>query len=258
VHRPPVERGRQGAGGFDNGPMKQVTLGAHSIRYAEAGRQDAPRTLLLFNGIGAGIEVLEPFATAFGQVRVLAFDVPGVGGSPAPLMPYRMHEIAALTDRLLDHLDVDRADVFGVSWGGAAAQEFAIRHPDRCRTLTLAATCAGFVMVPGPAMGLPGLLARSRSADAALHPLHTKGWLYQWLALSCWTSWHRLHRVRTPTLVLMGCQDTIVPPINGRLLASRLRRATLEFVDCGHHFVLTRPGDIARRVERFMFEHPAR
>lgn len=238
--------------------MKQVTLGAHSVRYAEGGRPDAPRTLLLFNGIGAGIEALQPFAAAFGQSRVISFDVPGVGGSPAPLLPFRMHEIAALGERLLDHLGVDDADVFGVSWGGAAAQEFAIRHPDRCRTLTLAATCAGFVMVPGPATAVIGLLARPYWGNAALPRLNPRGWLYQWFALGCWTSWHRLHHLRAPTLVLMGTHDPIVPPINGRLLASRLRRATLEFVACGHHFVLTQPGDIALRVERFMFEHPTR
>jgi pimeloyl-ACP methyl ester carboxylesterase len=73
-----------------------------------------------------------------------------------------------------------------------------------------------------------------------------------------WTSWHRLHRVQAPTLVLMGSDDPIVPPINGRIVASRLHRATLESVDCGHLFVLTRPGETARRIERFMAEHPAR
>jgi pimeloyl-ACP methyl ester carboxylesterase len=61
--------------------------------------------------------------------------------------------------------------------------------------------------------------------------------------------------VHAPTLVLMGADDPIVPPINGRIVASRLRRATLESVDCGHLFVLTRPGETARRVERFMAEH---
>lgn len=59
-----------------------------------------------------------------------------------------------------------------------------------------------------------------------------------------------------PTLVLMGADDPIVPPVNGRIVASRLRCATLETVACGHLFVMTRPGETARRVERFMAEHP--
>jgi len=62
--------------------------------------------------------------------------------------------------------------------------------------------------------------------------------------------------LHAPTLVLMGADDPIVPPINGRIVAARLRRATLETVDCGHLFVMTRPAETARRVERFMAEHP--
>jgi len=65
-----------------------------------------------------------------------------------------------------------------------------------------------------------------------------------------WTSFHKLHRVKVPTLLLMGADNPVVPPINGRILASRLSQATLEKVACGHLFVLTRPAETARRVER--------
>jgi pimeloyl-ACP methyl ester carboxylesterase len=92
-------------------------------------------------------------------------------------------------------------------------------------------------------------------ANAMRGPSH-RGYLYQLLAVWGWTSWHRLHRVKAPTLVLVGSDDPIVPPVNGRIVASRLARATLETVDCGHLFVLTRPGETARRVERFIAEHP--
>lgn len=271
-------------GSMTSPAMKHVAIGTHAVRFTEGGTADAPRTLLLFNGIGASLETATPFLESFKRTRVIAFDVPGVGGSPAPLLPYRMHEVASLAAGLLDHLGIEAADVFGVSWGGAAAQEFAIRHPDRCRTLTLAATCAGFVMVPGQPGVLLELLSPRRHADPAcllqvggelyggalrlqrdmlelhakaMHPPSRRGYLYQLLAVWGWTSWHRLHRVRSPTLVLTGSDDPIVPPINGRIVASRLHRATLESIDCGHLFVLTRPGETARRVERFMFEHPA-
>jgi pimeloyl-ACP methyl ester carboxylesterase len=80
------------------------------------------------------------------------------------------------------------------------------------------------------------------------------GYLYQLLATVGWTSWHRLHRIELPTLILMGADDPIVPPVNGRILAARLADATVESIDCGHLFVLTRPREIARRVERFIAE----
>lgn len=263
--------------------MQTVTLGSQLLRYVDAGASDAPRTLLLFNGIGASVETAAKFIAGFEHTRVIAFDAPGVGESPAPRLPYRLRDIAQLAARLLDHLGIEVADVFGVSWGGAAAQEFAIRYPGRCATLTLAATCAGFVMVPGQPAVLLKLLSPRRYLDPAyllrvggqlyggvlrlerdllqVHasamraPSH-RGYLYQLLAVWGWTSWHRLHRVHAPTLVLMGADDPIVPPVNGRIVASRLKRATLETVDCGHLFVMTRPGETARRVERFITEHP--
>lgn len=262
---------------------RTATIGRQTLRYLDTGRPGAPRTLLLFNGIGASIETATRFIAGFEHTRVIAFDAPGVGDSPAPRLPYRLRQFVRLAARLLDHLGLAAVDVFGVSWGGAAAQEFAIRYPKRCRTLTLAATCAGFVMVPGQ----PGVLAKMLSPKRYLDPAYLlqvggelyggilrlerdllqlhgdalrspsrRGYLYQLMALWGWTSWHRLHRVQAPTLVLMGADDPIVPPVNGRIVAARLKRVTLETVDCGHLFVLTRPGETARRVEHFMAEHP--
>ena len=266
----------------DHPHARSVTLGGQLIRYTEGGAAGAARVLLLFNGIGASVETAATFAAAFENTRVITFDVPGVGASPAPLMPYRLRRVADLAANLLDHLGLTSVDVFGVSWGGTVAQEFALRHPWRCRTLTLAATCAGFVMVPGQPSVLVKLLSPRRYVDpahlmqiggqlyggilrlerdllqvhaAAMRGPNTRGYLYQLLALWGWTSWHRLHRVRVPTLVLMGADDPIVPPVNGRIIASRLPVATLETVSCGHLFVLTRPAETARRVERFMAEH---
>jgi poly(3-hydroxyalkanoate) depolymerase len=266
----------------DHAHARSVTLGGRLIRYTEGGAAGAARVLLLFNGIGASVETAAVFAAAFANTRVIAFDVPGVGASPAPLLPYRLRQVADLAAGLLDHLGLSAVDVFGVSWGGTLAQEFALRHPRRCRTLTLAATCAGFVMVPGQPSVLLKLLSPRRYVDpaylmqiggqlyggvlrlerdllqvhaAAMRGPSPRGYLYQLLALWGWTSWHRLHRVSVPTLVLMGADDPIVPPVNGRIIASRLHRVTLETVDCGHLFVLTRPTETARRVERFMAEH---
>lgn len=263
--------------------MQTLMLGAQPIRYAVGGAAHAERTLLLFNGIGASIETVERFIGQFRRTRVVAFDAPGVGESPAPLLPYRLHHLADQAAALLGRLGIGRADVCGVSWGGAAAQEFALRHPARCRTLTLAATCAGFVMVPGRAGVLlkllsprrylePGYLLRVGGAlyggvlrtERELLAEHARllrapslrGYLYQLFAAWGWTSWHRLHRLHAPTLVLMGEDDPIVPPINGRILAARLPRATVETVDCGHLFMLTRAGETAAGIERFLAAHP--
>ncbi|MBO9649098.1 MAG: alpha/beta fold hydrolase [Variovorax sp.] len=261
-----------------------VRVGTQRLRVAIGGAPQAERTLLLFNGIGASVETMAPFMARFTRTRVVTFDAPGVGESPAPLLPYRPRDIAQLGADVLARLDVKDAHIFGVSWGGAIAQEFAINHPRRCKTLTLAATCAGIVMVPGRLNVLFKMLSPRRYTDPGylmqiggdlyggelrleteLLQLHAEsmrspsrhGYLYQLLATFGWTSWPRLNRVEAPALVLMGDDDPIVPPINGRILASGLRKATLETVDCGHLFVLTRAAQTARRVEAFMDQHTA-
>ena len=246
--------------------LGSVTLGRQRVRYALGGRADAEHTLLVFNGLGADVETVAAFMSNFRRTRVVAFDAPGVGQSPAPPLPYRPHHVAQLAARLLDHLKIARAHVFGLSWGGAAAQEFAIQHPQRCHTLTLAATSAGFVVLPGHPQGLLKMLDPCLGRAPALLPslpLQTVysagplGFLYQLLAIWGWTSWQRLHHVQAPTLVLMGEDDPFVAPINGHIVASCLRNAVLESVDCGHLFVFERAGETARRVERFVEQQPA-
>src|SRR6478672_2071496 len=111
---------------------------------------DKSRTpLLLFNGIGANIELVEPFLESLDGPEAIIFDVPGVGGSPAPGLPYRPWTLARLSAQLLDQLGYDHVDVLGVSWGGAIAQQFAFQQAKRCRRLILAATSPGHLMVPG-------------------------------------------------------------------------------------------------------------
>lgn len=258
-----------------------VTVDGQRLRVAVGGAARAPRVLLLFNGIGASTETVGMFAQQFEHTRVVSFDVPGVGGSPTPRLPYRLRDVARLAAGVLDALGVERVHVFGVSWGGAAAQEFALRQPQRCASLTLAATSAGMVMLPGQLSVLLKLLSPRRYLDPAylmriggrlyggalrterelleihaqamLGPSHL-GYLYQLLAMVGWTSWHRLPRIEARTLILMGADDPIVPPVNGRILAARLPNATVELIDCGHLFVLTRPREIAQRVEAFLRE----
>lgn len=245
------------------------------------GPEDADRTLLLCNGIGASVDTIGPFADHFKRTRLIAFDVPGVGKSPTPWSPYRFSNLTKMLDRILDQLGVGMVDVFGVSWGGALAQQFAHDYQARCHTLTLAATAAGMIMVPGNLSVLSKMATPKRYQDPnymmtvaaeiyggeiafnqellkdhslAMKAGDKRGYLYQLLAGVGWTSILWLSRVKIPTLILMGEDDPLVPPINGRILASRLPNATLEMVKCGHMFVLTQAEAVADRVEAFIHD----
>jgi len=102
--------------------------------------------LLIFNGIGASVELLEPILKAL-KVPAISFDMPGTGGSPVGLVGFRMSKFTSIGLALIDRLEIPIANIMGVSWGGAVAQEFARRHASRTHKLILAATSMGQVMV---------------------------------------------------------------------------------------------------------------
>ncbi len=134
---------------FTTAEVRSVAVGGQplrvAIRHGPNGPGYPPRPpLLLINGIGASLELLEPFVAELDPaVEVIRFDPPGVGGSPPPPMPYRFTGLCRLIAGLLTELGHDRADVLGVSWGGAVAQHFAAFQRARCRRLVLVATATG-------------------------------------------------------------------------------------------------------------------
>ncbi len=122
--------------------------------------------LLLINGIGASLELLEPFVGALDPaLEVIRFDPPGVGGSAAPPGPYRFTGLCALIASMLTELGHDQVDVLGISWGGGVAQHFAAFQRARCRRLVLVATATGALMVPARPSVLAHMVTPRRYLD---------------------------------------------------------------------------------------------
>ena len=103
--------------------VRSVAVGGQQLRVAvRPGDQDRV-PLLLINGIGASLDLLQPFVDALDPaVEVIRFDVPGVGGSPLPAVPYRFSGLCRLIGRMLTELGYDTVDVLGISCGGGVAQ----------------------------------------------------------------------------------------------------------------------------------------
>jgi len=235
--------------------------------------------LLLFNGIGANIELVEPFLDALAGPEAIVFDVPGVGGSPSPWLPYRPSTLARLSAQLLDKLGHDQVDVLGVSWGGALAQQFAFQQGKRCRRLVLAATSPGHLMVPGKLTVLLKMATPRRYKDADFmkriagdiyggalrgspelvrkHLRHVRwssdyGYYLQLVACFGWTSLPWLRLLTQPTLVIVGTDDPLVPVVNGRILASLIPDARLVTIDDGHLFLVTNASGSAAMISEFL------
>ena len=94
--------------------------------------------LVLCNGIGASLEVLDPLVDQLNpDTTVVRFDVPGIGGSADSPLPYNFPYLAVVLGRVLSAVGLggEGIDVLGLSWGGALAQQFAFQNPRRCRHL---------------------------------------------------------------------------------------------------------------------------
>jgi poly(3-hydroxyalkanoate) depolymerase len=239
--------------------------------------------LLVFNGIGANLEVVFPFIAAMRDREVITYDMPGIGRSPLWLVPRRFSGIARLTQRLLDRLGYPEVDVAGVSWGGAVAQQFARQYPQRCRRLVLAATSAGVVMVPGRPRALMKMTTPRRylsprymqqaagdiyggevrdqpelisAHSARIIPPRFMGYIYQLLAGAGWTSIHWLHKLRQPTLIMAGSDDPLVPPVNARLLSLLIPNNRLHIVAGGGHLFMLHCLDEVGPVIRDFLDAP--
>ena len=237
--------------------------------------------LLLCNGIGADLEVLRPLVAALDPRReVIRFDLPGIGGSPLPGVPYHLATLPRLLAGLLDRLGHPRADVLGISWGGGLAQQFALWRPGRVRRLVLVATATGSIMVPARPRVLRHMLTTRRHRDPryaariageiyggsmrsaperAAELLHAagragpdRGYYYQLLAGAGWTSLPLLPLLRRPTLLLAGDDDPLIPLINGRIMHRLIPGSELVIYRGGHLDLIAEPQRLAPVIERFL------
>src|SRR5260370_2333219 len=124
--------------------MRSIGGDGQELRVAVRHGRGGGVPLLLINGIGASLELLQPFVDALDpSLGVIRFDVPGVGGSPLPQAPYRFTGLCRLIARMLSELGHESADVLGISWGGGVAQHFAAFPRARCRRRGLVRTATG-------------------------------------------------------------------------------------------------------------------
>jgi len=276
---------------FRRGAAAEVTrsmvVDGQQLRVAVRARRtarssDAARVpLLLVNGIGASLEVLQPFVDELDPaLEVIRFDVPGVGGSPLPSLPYRFTGLCRLIAHLLAALGHCQADVLGISWGGGVAQHFALVQRKHCRRLVLVSTATGSLMIPArPAVlarmvtprryldrrylrqvagHLYGGSARSQP-DRVSEIMHAEtrvgspqGYLYQLVAGAGWTSLPFLPLIRQPTLVLSGDDDPLIPLANAWMMHALIPRSQLHVYHGGHAALVTEAAELAPVVARFV------
>ena len=200
--------------------------------------------------------------------RVIMLDNRGCGRTVVPqTVVYRVRQMASDVAAVLDAAGEARAHVVGFSMGGMIAQQFALDFPSRVPTLSLLGTHPGGIWAVQASSEVRRLLfakdhmtaeeslhamrpytyARDTSdalfgEDAAVRLAHSptlRGYHAQLYALIGWQAYLDLPRLRVPTLVMHGLQDELIPPTNGRLLASRIEGARLVELEQASHWITT-------------------
>jgi len=219
------------------------------------------------------------------EYRVLVFDNRGVGRSDKPDVPYSIKMMADDTVGLMDQLGIKKAHIVGSSMGGFIAQEIGINYVERVRSLTLASTSAHYTMYLTPADIIKGLKEKGMEelviklslyfgfTDDFLrneelvkmvietllnypYPQPLKAYIRQYQACREFDARDRLHKIRAPTMVLVGNKDVALPPYYSKELAEKIPGAELLVLDGGgHSFNFEIPDKFNKAVLDFVRKH---
>jgi pimeloyl-ACP methyl ester carboxylesterase len=240
-------------------------------------------TLTMIRGLGADLSAWFPQVPEFSKhFRTVVFDNRGAGRTDKPDGPYSTRQMAEDVNGLLNALNIRLTAMLGVSMGGMIAQEFAINHPEKLSCLVLGCTSfGGPESVPPPHETWKAVLAGTGANEKtrrlqeqalfcdetianncsviaeylrarSMFPIPPHSLALQAAAISTHDAASRIGRIQTPTLVLTGKEDRLVPPENSRLIAARIPGAILNELPGGHLFMCEYPSDFNRAVIEFV------
>jgi 3-oxoadipate enol-lactonase/4-carboxymuconolactone decarboxylase len=254
-------------------PTLRLLLPPHTID----GPDGAP-VVVLANSLGTSGAM---WAAQLGPLaqhrRVVRYEHRGHGGSPAPASPYSIADLGGDVIDLLDHLEVERASVCGVSLGGMVAMWLGARHPDRVDRLVLACTAAHLppaegwyerattVRAEGTGVLLAALLGRwfmpgfvERRPDAAadvetmLAACAPEGYAGCCEAIATMDQRSQLAAITAPTLVMAGSADPVTPPATALTLHEAIAGSALTVVPAAAHLANIEQPD---RFNAAMLDH---
>lgn len=258
------------------------------IHYETYPCEDESRgTLLFVPGLSANTRAFPGLFAALAEIwRVIVIDPRGAGRSVSALHRFSLADIAADALAVLDQEGVEEAHVLGLSMGGMIAQEIALDAPDRVRGLVLCCTMCGRHPGVRPGAAVVGRLVRGLASargpataeniadgfggilfadgtdrekkleffgprSGASAP-RKRGILSQLLAVRTFSTFDRLHRIGSPTLVIHGDSDILVPTVNAMILADAIHGVELEILPGGHVFFFEHQPEFLERVVGFL------
>ena len=256
------------------------------LRYELRGAGEPVALIMGFSGSGRGWG--EPFLKLMeSRFKIFMIDNRGTGESDRPDTEYTLAQMASDVAAVLDHAMTPRAHIFGISMGGMIAQEFALAYPARTRGLVLGCTNCGsshsisaapevlanLMPVPGMDPAEQALRAfsvacgkaflNSEAGQATLKqaiaemgnypvtPMHT--FMRQGQAIGGFDSFARLGQIKSPTLIIHGDDDSIVPYQNAEVLHGAITGSKVHILkSAGHMFFWEAPEETVRVAGDFL------
>lgn len=266
--------------------MPKIRAGEIEIHYEIHGTGEP---LILISGLGYDLWMWHKMVPGLAEhFQVIAFDNRGVGGTDKPAGPYTAQMLAGDTAALLEALGIEQAAIMGHSMGGYVAQALVLSRPELVSKLILSATNFGgphHIPVTPEALAVltdtqsdpierlrRGIVISTAPGYAEEHPEVIDEWVtyriehpidasgYQaqlqiGLALMAEAAAfeHKLKEVKTPTLILFGDHDKVVPPGNAELLHKEIAGSTVKILpNAGHFFPFEVPEEAVEAVVEFL------
>jgi 3-oxoadipate enol-lactonase len=247
---------------------------------------DGEETIVLVNGLADDLQTWEYQVQDFlaAGYRVLRFDNRGVGASSKPAGPYSSRMLADDAKALADFLGITGFHLLGVSMGGMIVQEYALAYPTDLRSVTLGCTYAApgpfcsrmFAMWAelAPVMGVPFVmrdvtlwafttgffeqrgeeLAEFETAMRYMdQPVHA--YLAQLAVICEHDTTARLGQITTPTLVLAGEEDILIPVALSRRMHEGIAGSEWATTKGGHACLWEHPAEFNQAFLEFAQRH---
>jgi 3-oxoadipate enol-lactonase len=255
--------------------MRRVRLADHETLVAQRG--DTGPAVVLVHALGLDWRMWEPVMAGLAAGRrVFAYDIRSHGWAAGSPTPFGMSDTAADLLAVLDALELDRAHVVGLSYGGGIAQTAAVAAPDRFESLALLATTDH----PFTAFEARARSAETDGMEAQVVPSLTRWFTAGALAVNGWgvryarehvrrgdpadwaASWRafegldvqgRLATLEVPSLVLVGELDASTTPEIMAGIAERIQGSTYEVLAGTPHMqTLERAELVIEALDRFL------
>lgn len=252
-------------------PYTKIAVGDVSLAYRESGSGEP---VIFINGLGSTMDMWNPpvLANLSEHFRVIIFDNRGTGYTGASEKAFSIPLFARDTADLMEALGISSAHILGLSMGASVAQELALSFPEKVNKLILVAgECGGSESVKMQPVILAKLMDKSGTKKDVINRMFTLLFPPSWLATHddfdycpevyettddeiiarqaaaffSWTgSFNRLGDIRSPTLVISGNEDLIVPAINSQIISRQIPGAKPVVIPGTGHGLMYQEADV--------------